>query len=64
MKENNPAVKWALHSGADAVVASPNDLVLFCAVKFESDIADAKLNPEWDHLMTPEWVSVVIGSTR
>ena len=32
-------------------------MTLCCfAVKFESDIADAKLNPEWDHLMTPEWV--------
>jgi hypothetical protein len=56
VKEGNAVVRWVVDSGADVVTAAPNELVLLCPVRKQRQIANAALNPDWDRLLTPEYV--------
>jgi hypothetical protein len=56
VKEGNAVVRWVVDSGADVVTAAPNELVLLCPARKQRQIANAALNPDWDRLLTPEYV--------
>lgn len=61
--ETNALVRWILDSGADAVMANPMDVIMFCPIAM-SQIANPLLNPAWEQNVTPEWVDAEIDNAE